>query len=157
MQVGDVMLMSAFVRMLSDNKLFDADYIDIIDIKTEYDNIYITYRDIRTGNIDYYCINCCNNKKKVDSLKKICIYSNNIKLNNSNFVIKYLTSKKLVLEVDENYLQTFRQIMIDNEYMSGNIFIYLEDSMTKMNVYDIRVIEITNKTVECSFNLDVNI
>ena len=151
------MLMSAFVRMLSDNKLFDADYIDIIDIKTEYDNIYITYRDIRTGNIDYYCINCCNNKKKVDSLKKICIYSNNIKLNNSNFVIKYLTSKKLVLEVDENYLQTFRQIMIDNEYMSGNIFIYLEDSMTKMNVYDIRVIEITNKTVECSFNLDVNI
>ena len=149
--------MKAFVRMLSDNKLFDVDYIDIIDIKTEYDNIYITYRDIRTGNIDYYCINCCNSKKIVDSLKKICIYSNNIKLNNSNFVIKYLTSNKLVLEVDENYLQTFRQIMIDNEYMSGNIFIYLEDSMTKMNVYDIRVIEITNKTVECSFNLDVHI
>ena len=157
MRVGDIMLMKALFKMLSDNKLFDADYIDIIDIKTEYDNIYITYRDIRTGNIDYYCINCCNNKKKVDSLKKICIYSNNIKLNNSNFVIKYLTSNKLVLEVDENYLQTFRQIMIDNEYMSGNIFIYLEDSMTKMNVYNIRVIEITNKTVECSFNLDVHI
>ena len=151
------MLMKAFVRMISDNKLFDVNYIDIIDIKTEYDNIYITYRDIRTGNIDYYCINCCNSKSKVDSLKKICIYSNNIKLNNSNFVIKYLTSNKLVLEVDENYLQTFRQIMIDNESMSGNIFIYLEDSMTKINAYDIRVIEISDKTVECSLKLDVNI
>ncbi len=151
------MLMSAFVRMISDNKLFDVDYIDIIDIKTEYDNIYITYRDIRTGNIDYYCINCCNSKSKVDSLKKICIYSNNIKLNNSNFVIKYLTTNKLVIEADENYLQTFRQIMIDNEYMSGNIFIYLEDSMTKINAYDIRVTEITDKTVECSLKLDVNI
>lgn len=151
------MLMKAFVRMVSDNKLFDVNYIDIIDIKTEYDNIYITYRDIRTGNIDYYCINCCNSKSKVDSLKKICIYSNNIKLNNSNFVIKYLTSNKLVIEVDENYLQTFRQIMIDNESMYGNIFIYLEDSMTKINAYDIRVIEITDKTVECSLKLDVNI
>ncbi len=151
------MLMSAFVRMLNDNKLFDVNYIDIIDIKTEYDNIYITYRDIRTGNIDYYCINCCNSKSKVDSLKKICIYSNNIKLNNSNFVIKYLTSNKLVLEVDENYLQTFRQIMIDNESIYGNIFIYLEDSMTKINAYDIIVIEISDKTVECSLKLDVNI
>ena len=151
------MLMKAFVRMVSDNKLFDVNYIDIIDIKTEYDNIYITYRDIRTGNIDYYCINCCNSKSKVDSLKKICIYSNNIKLNNSNFVIKYLTSNKLVLEVDENYLQTFRQIMIDNESMYGNIFIYLEDSVTKINAYDIRVIEISDKTVECSLKLDVNI
>ena len=151
------MLMKAFVRILSDNKLFDVNYVDIIDIKTEYDNIYITYRDIRTGNIDYYCINCCNNKKKVDSLKKICIYSNNIKLNNSNFVIKYLTSNKLVIEADENYLQTFRQIMIDNESMSGNIFIYLEDSITNINAYDIRVIEITDKTVECSLKLDVHI
>ena len=149
--------MKAFVRMISDNKLFDVNYVDIIDIKTEYDNIYITYRDIRTGNIDYYCINCCNSKSKVDSLKKICIYSNNIKLNNSNFVIKYLTNNKLVLEVDENYLQTFRQIMIDNESMYGNIFIYLEDSMTKINAYDIRVIEITDKTVECSLKLDVHI
>ena len=157
MQVGDVMLMKAFVRILSDNKLFDVNYVDIIDIKTEYDNIYITYRDIRTGNIDYYCINCCNNKKKVDSLKKICIYSNNIKLNNSNFVIKYLTSNKLVIEADENYLQTFRQIMIDNESMSGNIFIYLEDSVTNINAYDIRVIEITDKTIECSLKLDVHI
>lgn len=151
------MLMKAFVRMLSDNKIFDVNYIDIIDIKTEYDNIYITYRDIRTGNIDYYCINCCNNKNKADTLKKICIYSNNIKLNNSNFVIKYLTSNKLVIEVDENYLQTFRQIMIDNESMSGNIFIYLEDSMSKINAYDIRVIEISDKTVECSLKLDVHI
>ena len=151
------MLMKAFVRILSDNKLFDVNYVDIIDIKTKYDNIYITYRDIRTGNIDYYCINCCNNKKKVDSLKKICIYSNNIKLNNSNFVIKYLTSNKLVIEADENYLQTFRQIMIDNESMSGNIFIYLEDSITNINAYDIRVIEITDKTVECSLKLDVHI
>lgn len=146
------MLLSELIKSIRGSELFNSSNIDVINITSHENDIYITYKDFSTGGIDCYCINCNNHLNVNDSkLTKLCIYSNNIKLSNSSFIVKDCIYDKLVLYSDDIYIPIFTQVMTDDEVLSGIITVYLEDTIKQIKVEGLKVVKISDNIVECKF------